>query len=548
MGRVTGGCLAVRALKNEGVKCIFALSGGHVDPMFQGCLDEGIRLIDVRHEQAATFAADAWARVTGEPGVAIVTAGPGVTNSLTGIWHANECLSPVVVFGGRSPVSEFEVGALQELDSLSLVRPITKWSRTGFETARIPEYVSMAFRQALSGRPGPVYLEFPVDILEAEVDESSVVMPERYRTTAKAQGDPGMVRKAVDLLLSAKNPLVIAGSGTRWSLAGQELQELIETLGIPLVLLRMARGIVPEDHPLCFGPTRVGTKQADVIMMVGARLNYALNYGRPALFSKDAKWIQVDIEPVEIGRNRPIDVGIAGDAGAVLRQMLAEARVRCSKRGESPWVQGCREYVQARQEKLAAEMNSDSMPVHPARLCREIRDAIGRDAIVVMDGGDTTGWGGSILRGYHPYQWLDNDPTGCLGVGVPFAMAAKLAKPDKQVLLLNGDGSFGLNCMEFDTMVRHNIPVVCVICNDEAWGMVMHDQQALGEDRVVGTRLGFTRYDRVVQGLGGYGEAVEKPQDIRPALERAFASGLPACVNVRCLSIGRTAWKRPRPA
>ena len=329
-----------------------------------------------------------------------------------------------------------------------------------------------------------------------------------------------------------------------WSQAGKELQELVEIINLPLTLIQMGRGVVPEDHPLCFGPTRVGAKQADVVLLIGSRLNYGLNFGRPGLFKKEQKWIQIDIEPTEVGRNRSIEVGIVGDAKAVLGQMIAEARDRCEHRKESPWVEECRAYINGRQAQLEAQMNSDIVPIHPARLCKEIRDFIDRDAIIAMDGGDTTIWGAAVLRSYNPGHWLDNGPTGCLGVGVPFAIAAKIAHPDKQVVLLNGDGSFGLNGMEFDTMMRHNIPVVCVICNDEAWGMMMHLQQAMGEDRVIGTRLGFRPYERMVQGLGGYGEAVEKPKDIRPALERAFASGVPACINVRCLSLTRGAQPR----
>ena len=544
MGKVTGGRLAVKALKQEGVECIFALSGGHVDPIFQACIDENIRLIDVRHEQAAAFMADGWARVTGKPGIAVVTAGPGVTNAVTGLWNAYECLSPVIVFGGKAPLFEFELGSLQDLNSLFLVESVTKWRRAGYETRRIPEYVSMAFRQALSGRPGPVYLEFPADLLYTQIEESEAVACTNYRTAAQPQGDPEQVKKAVDLLAAARKPIAIAGSGVFWSQAGEELQELIEMIGLPLTLIQMGRGVVPEDHPFCFGPTRVGTKQADVVLLIGTRLNYGLNFGRPGLFGTDQKWIQIDIEPTEIGRNRSIDIGIVGDAKAVLGQMIAQARDRCGSAKESAWVQECRAYIKGRQEQLEAEMSSDSVPIHPARLCREIRDFIDRDAIIAMDGGDTTVWGAAVFKVYEPGHWLDNGPTGCLGVGVPFAMAAKVARPDKQVFLLNGDGSFGLNGMEFDTMIRHNIPVVCVICNDEAWGMMMHPQQAMGEDRVIGTRLGFSRYDRMVQGLGGYGEAVEKPEDIRPALQRAFASGLPACINVRCLSLARGVQRR----
>ena len=541
MAKVTGGRLVVEALKKERVECVFALAGEHVDPIFQACIDEKVRLIDVRHEQAAVFMAEGWARVTGQPGVAVVTAGPGVTNAITGLWNSFECLSPVIVFGGRSPLSEFEWGSLQESDQLSLVKSVTKWQRAGYETKRIPEYVSMAYRQATSGRPGPVYLEFPMDVLGAEVEEGEVTFPTDYRTTARARGDPDLVKKAVDLLLGAERPVVIVGSGVWWSQAAKELKEFIEIIKLPLVLVQMGRGAVPEDHPLCFGPTRVGARQADVVLLIGTRLNYGLNFGRPPLFNKDGKWIQVDIEPTEVGRNRPINIGITGDAKAVLQQMIDEARDRCKGRKELPWVEECRQYMRGRQEQLEVEMNSDSIPIHPARLCKEIRNFIDRDAIIVMDGGDTTVWGASVLRGYEPGQWLDNGPTGCLGVGIPFAMAAKVAKPDKQVILLQGDGSFGLNGMEFDTMVRHNIPVVCAICNDESWGMILHSQLARGEGRVIGSRLGFRPYHKIVEGLGGYGEAVEKPEEIRPALQRAFASGLPACINARCISIARGA-------
>ena len=387
MTKVTGGRLLVKALKNEGVKCIFALSGGHVEPIFQGCIDEKVKLIDVRHEQAAALAAEGWARVTGQPGVAVVTAGPGVTNTLTGLWNSFECKAPVIIFGGRSPLSEFELGSLQDIDTLALTEPITKWRRGGYETKRIPEYVSMAYRQAVSGRPGPAYLEFPQDVLEAEVEEGEITFPVNYRTIARPPGDPALIKKAVEMLLNAKKPVVIAGSGIWWSRAEKELRELIELVKLPLILTQMARGAVPEDHPLCFGPTRVGTRQADVVLLIGTRLNYGLNFGRPSLFGTEGKWIQIDIEPEEIGRNRPIDVGITGDAKAVLSQIVEEARDRCKGRKELPWIEECREYVRSRQNQLGAEMNSDSVPIHPARLCREIRDFIDRDAIIVMDGG-----------------------------------------------------------------------------------------------------------------------------------------------------------------
>jgi acetolactate synthase-1/2/3 large subunit len=530
-----GGSLIAKMLKQEGVEYVFGLSGGHVDPIFQGCLDEGIGVIDTRHEQAAVFMADGWARVTGKPGVAVVTAGPGVTNAISGLWTAQATGSPIVVFGGRSPLGEFEQGSMQDIDSLPLVKTVTKWARAGYETKRIAEYVSMAFRHALCGRPGPVYLEVPIDVLRAKIDETEVVLPRNYRTTARLQGDPDLVKAAVELLLRAKKPIIIAGSGVWWSQAAKELLEFIELTKIPLSSgLDRIPGYIPADHPLCL--PMIGKQDADVVLLLGARLDFRLWYGRSPMFNKNSKWIQVDIEPTEIGRNRPIDIGITGDAKAVLSQMIEEVRARCRNRSELPWVKECRERLKVMLGQLETAMNSNSVPVHPARLCREIRDFIDKDATVVVDGGDISFFVFFTIWGHQPGHLLGTLPTRTLGVGPSFAMAAKLARPSTQVILISGDGSFGLNGMEFNTMVRHNLPVVCVISNDCAWGMVMHEQQAIGPDRVVGTQLGFTRYDKVVEALGGYGEMVEKPADIRPALQRAFESGKPACINVRCLS------------
>jgi len=529
VARINGGRLVARALKHEGVRYLFALSGGEIDPVFQGCTDEGIRVIDTRHEQAAVFAAEGWALVTGKPGVAAATAGPGVTNAVTGLWDALGKACPIVVFGGRTGVQNFELGAMQDMDSLQMARAITKWARAGYETKRIAEYVSMAFRQALSGQPGPAYLEFPIDVLSGEVEEEDVVMPTGYRTTARPQGDPELVGNAVDLILKAERPLVIGGMGLWWSQAAEELREFCELTGVPFSGLG---AFLPADHPLSLN-ARVGTEKADVILVVGTRLDFRMAFGRPPLYSRDARWIQVDIEPTEIGRNRPIDIGIIGDARAVLRQMTEEARERCRGREELPWVRELREQVEAQRGLITALANSDSSPVHPARLCREIRDILDRDATIIIDGGEISGWGLGILRSYHPNHMLSVLPTGTLGVGQGYAIAARLARPDQQVLLLSGDGSFGLNAMEFDTMARHKLPVVSVISNDGGWGMIRRLQLGKGSDRVVGSELGFVRYDRVVEALGGYGEAVEKPEDVRPALERAFASGLPACINVR---------------
>jgi len=530
MAEMHGGQLVAKILKAEGVEYLFALCGGHIDPIFQGCVDEGIRVIDTRHEQVAVFMAEGWAWLTGKPGVAAVTAGPGVTNAVTGLWTASVKGSPIVVFGGRSPLKEFEWGSLQDMDSLSLARTVTKWARSGYETRRIAEYVSMAFRQAMGGRPGPAYLEFPSDILRAKVDSSTIKIPQKYRTSARPYGDPQFIQEAVELLLEAKRPLVVVGNGVVWSEAVPALQEFLDLLKIPCT---GGPGIVPADMPYYQGLS-VGTGNADVVLLLGARLDFTRGYGRAPRFHKDSRWIQVDIEATEIGRNRPIDIGIVGDVKAVLLQMMQAIRAGGKAGDTSAWLEEIGEEAKEQQRQLEELMNSDSVPIHPARLCREIRDLLDRDATVIVDGGDTTGWGFRVLRTYKPRHFLGVTPTGTLGIGTGYAMAARLARPDEQVLLLSGDGSFGLNGMEFDTMVRHKLPIVAVVSNDTAWGMIVRDQKRWwGPGRLVGTELGFVRYDKMVEALGGYGEMVEKPEDIKPALERAFASGLPACINVR---------------
>jgi len=538
MGKINGGQLAAKVLKQEGVECIFTLPGGQIDPIFQGCLDEKIRVIDTSHEQTAIFMAEGWARVTGKPGVAAVSAAPGVTNAITGIYDALGTGTPIIVFGGRSSLKQFELGSPLDLDSLPIAKTVSKWARSGYETKRIAEYVSRAFRQALGGRPGPSYLEFPADVLAAEVEEEEVIFPKDYRTTARVQGDPSHVHEAIDLLLGAERPLVIAGSGMWWAQAATELQEFIELTKIPVACVDMGQGSVPADHPLCLGNSTAVARQADVILLLGTRLNSRFRFGHPPAPSEDSKWIQIDIEATEIGRNHPIDIGIIADAKAVLKQMIQETQDTYGERKELPWVEECRKQLRQQEGQNEALMNSSGVPILYTRLCKEIRDFIDKDATVVFDGGEIAAWGIRSIKSYKPGHTLGvaigNSWT--LGVGTAFAMAARLARPDKQVLLLSGDGAFGINAMEFNTMVSHNLPIVCVIGNDGAWGMIKRSQQAKGVE-VIGTERSFVQYEKVVEALGGYGEAVEKPEDIRPALERAFTSGLPACINVRCTSV-----------
>jgi acetolactate synthase-1/2/3 large subunit len=538
MSDINGGKVVARMLREEGVEYLFTLCGGHIDPILQGCLDEGIRVIDTRHEQAAIMMAEGWAWMTGKPGVAAITAGPGITNSVTGLWNATGKGAPVIVFGGKSSLRELDKGSLQDLDSLSLAKTVTKWARACYETPRIGEYVGMAFRQAMGGRPGAAYLEFPQDVLWGRLEESEIDCPENYRTASRPQAEPALVEDALALLLSAERPLIVAGAGVWLSRAADELREFIELTGIPLsggplTWVQRDQAYLPADHPLNLG-IGVGIKRADVVMLVGARIDFRLGFGSSSVFDGDSKWIQIDIDPTEIGQNRAIDVGIVGDCRAVLGQMISAARETCAGREPLPWIAEVQEETAALWKEKEAVMNSDSVPIHPARLCREISDFIDRDATVIMDGGDISHSGYRYIKTWLPGHMTSIFPTGTLGIGPSYAIAARLARPGKQVLLLSGDGAFGLNGMEFDTMIRHDLPVVCVIGNDESWGAIRRVQERVGSNRLIGTRLGYVRYERMVEAMGGHGESVERPEDIRPALERAFASGLPACVNVRC--------------
>jgi acetolactate synthase-1/2/3 large subunit len=531
MATVDGGDLVARCLRQEGVDVIFTLCGGHVQAIYDGCIDENIRVIDVRHEQVAGHAAEGWSRATRKCGVAVVTAGPGVTDVVTAVANAFQNRSPMLVIGGRSPLTDFEKGALQEMDQVEFLRPITKWARCVYDTKRIPEYIAMAFRHALTGRYGPVFLEIPADLLFRRLEEKEAPLPSSYRPQGRVQPDPQVVRQAAQILARSDAPVIMAGSLIYWSAAHDTLRELAERLQAPVYLNAMGRGSLRQDHPLFFSRTRRGAlARADAILIIGTPLDFRLAYGRR--FNPEAKTIQVDIDPTELGRNRDIDVCIEGDAGAVVEQLLAELGDRRPDHGA--WLKTLREEedktAAARQEFL----NSDSVPIHPLRLCKEMAAFVDENTTVIGDGGDIVNLAAQVLPINYPGQWYDPGPMGTLGVGTGFCMAVKTVFPERKVLMVNGDGTFGLNGFEFDTFVRFDMPIVSVVGNDRQWGQIIVGQrQMYGPDRLVASLLGDNaRYDRVVEALGGQGEFVERPEDIRPAIERAFGSGKPACVNV----------------
>jgi acetolactate synthase I/II/III large subunit len=461
--------------------------------------------------------------------VAAVTAGPGVTDAVTGIANAMYANSPVLVLSGKNPIFEFGMGSLQEMDQVTLVSPITKWAATCYDVRRLPDFVATALRHATAGRQGPVFLDVPLDV---QFDSAAgAELPERYRPEGRPSGDPDLVRRATALLRGAARPVVLAGAGVRWSDAHLALAELAGALKVPVFLNSLGRGCLPPDDPRFFAAARrFALGRADLVLALGVDWDFRLGFGRRGL-APDVRVIQVDVDAVHIGRNRPVDVGVVGDPGRVIGQLL-EAGAGSVQ--EPAWTGE----VRAEEERLVNEakagMDSDAVPIHPQRFAREIRDFLDPDAVVVGDGGDIVGISASIVQARLPGHWLDPGPFGTLGVGPGFAIAAKLAKPDKQVLVIYGDGSFGLNAMEFESAIRQRIPFVGIIGNDGAWGQIKVAQEALyGQGNAPASELDpEAPYHRMVEALGGYGEKVTSPGEIGPALRRAFDAGVPACLNV----------------
>jgi thiamine pyrophosphate-dependent acetolactate synthase large subunit-like protein len=530
MATITGSEVLAQALRAQGVDTMFYLMGGPMLETEAACIALGIRAIDHRHEQAAAFAAHAWTRLTRRPGVCMAASGPGATNLLTGVATAFTDCAPLVAIGGASPRVYFGMEAFQEIDQLAVFRPVTKWAERIYDARRIPDVVATAFRQATSGRPGPVYLDLPGDVLGERVEEGAVTYPPAWRPAPRTLGDPGAVREAIALLARAQRPIIVAGSGVWWSGGAAALQAFVEATGIPFWTKPISRGLVPEDHALSFVNARSKAfTETDCVLAVGTRFDWMIQFGRPPRFAADMKVIHVDVNPAELGHNREVDVPIAGDARAVLEQLRAEAEGTLNPKMYAAWTSKLRTLDAEKAAEMDKAMSRDELPMHPLRLCKEVRDFLRRDAILVVDGQEILNFGRQAIPTYVAGHRLNSGAFGTMGVGLPYGVGAKVARPDGQVLVLHGDGSFGINAMDIDTAVRHRIPVVVVISNNGGWTADAPWSRPLPKP---GRHLGFTRYDRVANELGAHGELVEKPHDIRPALERAFASGRPAVVNV----------------
>ncbi|GLY46973.1 thiamine pyrophosphate-binding protein [Lentzea sp. NBRC 102530] len=534
---ISGGHLVAKALKAEGVDTIFTLCGGHIIDIYDGCVDEGIAVIDVRHEQVAAHAADGYARITGKPGCAVVTAGPGTTDAVTGVANAFRAESPMLLIGGQGALSQHKMGSLQDLPHVDMMTPITKFSANVPHTARIADMVSMAFREANAGAPGPSFLEIPRDVLDAKVPVSQARVPQagHYRASTRSLGDPADVERLADLLVNAKKPAILLGSQVWTTRATDSAIELVRTLNIPAYMNGAGRGTLPPGDPHHFQLSRrYAFDNADVIVIVGTPFDFRMGYGRR--LSANATVVQIDLDYRTVGKNRDVDLGIVGDADLVLSAVTqaSSGREDNGAMGRKVWLEELQAVEEKARQKRAEHLLSDDRPIHPYRLVNEINDFLTEDSIYIGDGGDVVTFSGQVVQPKSPGHWMDPGPLGTLGVGIPFVLAAKLARPDKEVVALFGDGAFSLTGWDFETLVRYDLPFVGIVGNNSSMNQIRYGQAAkygLERERV-GNTLGDVKYDQFAKMLGGYGEEVRDPEDIGPALRRARESGKPSLINV----------------
>jgi acetolactate synthase-1/2/3 large subunit len=521
--RLHGGRLIAQRLKAQGVSRLFTLSGGHLFSIYEGCRHEGIEIVDVRHEATATFAAEGWAKVTREPGVAALTAGPGVTNGMSGMASAQQNHSPMVVLGGRAPAFRWGQGSLQEIDHVPFVRPVVKLAATAGATPEIAGLVDEAFAVARRPHTGPVFLDFPMDVVFMEADAEEIADVPAPRA-ALADGDA--LDRALALLGDADRPVIMAGTNLYWGRGEGALLALAEARGIPVFLNGLARGCVPADHRLAFARARkTALGEADVALVVGVPMDFRLGFG--GAFAEDCEIVAVDVAEPRREHPRAVAAELYGDLTSTLNGLSGPALQTRS------WVERLRAIETGKRDAERADLSDPRAPLHPMRVYGELAQVLDRDAIVVGDGGDFVSFAGRVVDSYAPGCWLDPGPFGCLGSGPGYALAAKLAHPERQVVLLLGDGAFGFAGMDFDTLARHGVAVVGVMGNNGIWALEKHPMEFLYDGWSVAADLRpETRYDEVVAALGGHGELVREPGELRGALERAFASGKPSLVNV----------------
>lgn len=518
-----GSDIVAKAMQHEGVKDFFYIMGGPMLAVESACLKLGLRGIDVRHEQAAAMAGFAYARLLNKPGFCMAASGPATTNLVTGVAHAWADCTPVVALGGAAPVSTWHMGAFQDTDQLALFKPITKWADRVHHARRIPELIHLAVAHAMTGKTGPTYLDLPGDVLYAEVDESKIEYPDPfdYAKRARPAANANDVKAIIELMTKAKHPVLVTGSGVQWSEADKEMLAFVEATGIPFYTTPQGRGVIPEDHKYSYLTSRAAAfKDADLILVIGTRMNYIIGNAAPPRWNADAKIVRIDIDPVEVASSpRKLDIGVVADAKIAFGQLTDAAKGKITPANYDTW----RERLRARNAQKSAEaeqtLSTNQTPIHPLRLCKEVRDFIDRDCVLCVDGQETLNYARQAIPQFTARHRINSGAYGTMGVGMPFGIGAKAAKPDKQVIVLHGDGSWGMNAMEFDTAMRHNLPITVVISQNGGWtGDPDKNDPAKAKP---GRELGYPRYEKFAECFGGYGEYVEKPEDIAPALERA---------------------------
>jgi acetolactate synthase-1/2/3 large subunit len=521
-----GGRLVARRLKGYGVSKLFTLSGGHLFSIYDGCRAEGIDIVDVRHEASAGFAAEGWAKVTRQPGVAALTAGPGVTNGMSAIASSQQNHSPVLVLGGRAPAMRWGQGSLQEIDHVPFVRPLVKLAATAAATAEIPGLIDDAWTVMRRDHPGPAFLDFPLDVVFMEAEEPP---PPEARPAGRARADSAALDRAVALLRDADRPVIMAGTNLYWGHGEHALRALSEAAGIPVFLNGLARGCLPADHPNFFSRARsAGLKRADLALVIGVPMDFRLGFG--ASFGEETEIVAVDVAEPERDHPREVAAECYGDIAETLGVLAGAGGAGGD--GFTDWLEHLRAVETEKREAEREQLTDPRAPLHPMRIYGELANVLDREAIVVGDGGDFVSYAGRVVSSYEPGCWLDPGPFGCLGSGPGYALAAKLAHPDRQVVLLLGDGAFGFSGMEFDTLARHGVSVVGVMGNNGIWALEKHPMEFLYGYSVAAELTPETRYDRMVEALGGHGELVREPGELRGALERAFEATGPTLINV----------------
>ncbi|MHA2298353.1 MAG: thiamine pyrophosphate-binding protein [Candidatus Hodarchaeales archaeon] len=546
MTKISGGSLVARALAQEGVKCVFTIPGGHINAIYKGLEEEGIQLITTRHEQAAGNMAEGWAKTTGDPGVCLVTAGPGFVNLLPALVSAYHAHCPLVAITGHTALKHLDLMASQEIDQLPLVKPVTKYAKMVFDTGRISQYIQEAFRYATSGTMGPVLLDIPEDIQTLHWDDETdnpyyQLPPQNYRPRGKTYPDPSLVKKSAELLMKAEKPVFIAGGGVYWDKAAGNLLKVAELLSVPVTYSTyLGKGCIPDLHPLSIGPVaqNILIREADVIISLGVSFIELFGYGTDTtVYDPEVKVVFVNPDPALIGKNRPFEIGITSS----IDTYLGELHKVLEKSPEndnlfSTWSKEVKENRLGLESMLSGPVDTDEIPIKPQRLTKEIQPFLKENTMLFLDGGDTTVWAQLILKSSFPGQIImSQGPTGHLGAGLPMGIAAKIAKPERNVMVLTGDGSFLFNGVELDTAIRHDIPLVVIIENDSLWGMIAHNQD-LAWGKRIGTILDDKKlidYVKFAESFGARGELVTKPEDIHGAIDRAIKSNEVALVDVR---------------